>query len=183
MKANKFIKELKPDKSGYIQVVGGLVALLLLIILAVMVFWETRDSMSFDSVTETFTSDSDSNAFTRYTSLAGSNYTGEEVKLGNSESSITSVYVWNGTGQAAELCTLTTHYTVTDDRFINIVADSRSNFTQVNVTYISKMAQAEDSTGTMAVTVFDLLPIIALAVVASVIIGVIIGFGGATRKL
>ena len=91
MKANKALREMKNDRSGYVKVVGGLVALLIMIIVGIMVFWETSDSITLSS--------SDAN-------------------------------------------------------------DSR------------------DSTTDMASTVFDLLPIIGLAVVASIIIGVIIGFGG-----
>ena len=181
MKANKKTK-LAGNNTGYVKVVGGLVALLLMIIVGVLVYWETQGAIDgFDSVTETFTSDSDGNSFTRYSNLAGSNYTGERVELDNSPNSITSVYVWNSSG-AAEACTVTTHYTNTH-KFIDIVADSRSNFTQVNVTYVSNMASSEDETSDMATTVFDLLPIIALAVVASIIIGVVVGFGGSSKKL
>jgi len=91
MKANKAFKKIKNDKSAYVKVVGGLVALLLMIIVGILVFWETSDSIDLSS--------SDAN-------------------------------------------------------------------------------DSKNSTTDMASTVFDLLPIIALAVVASIIIGVIIGFGG-----
>lgn len=91
MKANKKIKEFTRNDSGYTRVVGGLVALLLMIIVGIMVFWETSDSITLSSDTAN---------------------------------------------------------------------------------------DSKNSTTDMATTVFDLLPIIALAVVASIIIGVIIGFGG-----
>jgi len=182
MKANKKNK-LADDNHGYVKIVGGLVAFLLMIIVGVLVYWETQGSIdSFDALTETFTADSAGNTFTRWTGTTGSNYTGERVELDNSPKTITSVYVWNGTGNAAELCTVTTHYTNTH-KYIDIVANGRSSFNQVNVTYTSNMASSEDGTSSMATTVFDLLPIIALAVVASIIIGVIVGFGAGNKRL
>ena len=94
MKANRKIKDIGSDKSGYVKVVGGLVALLLMIIVGIMVYWETSDSITLSS-------------------------------------------------------------------------------TDANT--------SRDGVNSMATTVFDLLPIIALAVVASIIIGVIIGFGGSGK--
>jgi len=91
MKANRLVKNLKNDQKGYVKVVGGLVALLLMIIVGIMVYWETSDSIDLSSATAN---------------------------------------------------------------------------------------TSRDGVNDMATTVFDLLPIIALAVVASIIIGVIIGFGG-----
>jgi len=91
MKANKTLRELKHNKKGYVKVVGSLVALLIMIIVGILVYWETSDSIDLSS------------------------------------------------------------------------ADANTS---------------RNSTNDMASTVFDLLPIIALAVVASIIIGVIIGFGG-----
>jgi heme/copper-type cytochrome/quinol oxidase subunit 4 len=90
MKANHKIKEMKQDQAGYVKIVGGLVALLLMIIVGILVFWETSDAIDLSS--------DDGN-------------------------------------------------------------------------------DSKDKTTEMATTVFSLLPIIALAVVASIIIGVIIGFG------
>ena len=91
MKANKKCLGLVEDKSAYTKIVGGLVALLLMIIIGVLVFWEVNDSITLDS---------------------------------------------------AEANT------------------------------------SRNETTDMASTVFSLLPIIALVVVASIIIGVIVGFGG-----
>ena len=96
MKSNRKFKELKQNNAGYVKVVGGLVALLLMIIVGILVFWETSDSIELSSA--------DANA-------------------------------------------------------------------------------SKNSTTDMATTVFDLLPIIALAVVASIIIGVIIGFGGSGKGI
>mgnify|MGYP001475870586 CR=1 FL=1 len=91
MKANHKFLGLRKNDAGYVRVIGGLVALLLMIIVGILVFWEVSDSIELNS--------DEANA-------------------------------------------------------------------------------SKESTTEMATTVFDLLPIIALAVVASIIIGVIIGFGG-----
>ena len=96
MKANKKFQLNNNKKSAAVGMIGALVALLLMIIIGIMVFWETSDSIELSS--------------------------------------------------------------------------AAANTSRDNV---------ED----MATTVFDLLPIIALAVVASIIIGVIIGFGGGSGKL
>jgi len=90
MKSNLKAKSFKTNKNGYLKIVGALVALLLMIIVGILVFWETADSIDLSSA--------DANA-------------------------------------------------------------------------------SKNTTTDMATTVFDLLPIIALAVVASIIIGVIMGFG------
>lgn len=96
MKSNQAFRKLREDKKAYVQVVGGLVALLLMIIVGILVYWETSDSITLSS------------------------------------------------------------------------ADANTS---------------RDGVNAMATTVFDLLPIIALAVVASIIIGVIVGFGAAKRRL
>ena len=89
MKANKRIK-LADDKNGITQVVGGLIALLLTIIIGVLVFWSVNNSITVP-----------------------------------------------GAGMASQ-----------------------------------------NTTTAMATTVFGLLPIVALVIVASIILGVILGFGG-----
>jgi hypothetical protein len=61
---------------------------------------------------------------------------------------------------------------------VSVAADAANYFDQVNATYTSNMADVEDGVTDMTSTVFGLAPIIALAVVASIIVGVIIAFGG-----
>ena len=90
MKSNKKFRSLKTNNSGFTQVVGGLVALLLMIIVGVLIFWEVSDSITL-------------------------------------------------TGNASNDC--------------------------------------KNATTDMASTVFNLLPIVGLVVVAGIIIGVIMGFG------
>ena len=48
MKANKLAK-LSENKAGYVKVVGGLVALLIMIIIGILVFWEVNDSITLGS--------------------------------------------------------------------------------------------------------------------------------------
>jgi len=66
---------------------------------------------------------------------------------------------------------------------ITIAAGSASNYTQINVTYTSHAGMTEESDVTpMADTVFGLLPIVALVVVASVILVIVLGFGKSPPK-
>lgn len=51
MKANVKPKTFKKDNSGYLKVVGGLVALLIMIIIGILVFWEVNDSITLSSDT------------------------------------------------------------------------------------------------------------------------------------
>ena len=175
MKANQTIKCLKHDTSGYVQVVGGLVALLLMIIVGILIFWETRDSVDFDEVTETITSTGSGAAI-----AATTNASAWTVELDNSPTgtSATNITCYNSTGASETYPTFTLSH-----KTVSVAADAASEFSQVNATYTSNMASSEDQTSSLATTVFDLLPIIALAVVASIIIGVIIGFGAGNKRL
>jgi len=176
MKANKKTK-LYYDNHGYTKIVGGLVALMLMIIVGIMVFWETRDSIDgFDEVTETITSEGDGTAF----SALVTNGTAWTVELGNSplNTGNTNITCYNSTSGDESFPTFTLSH-----KIVSVAADAADYFDQVNATYTSNMASSEDDTSSLAATVFDLLPIIALAVVASIIIGVIIGFGGSGKKL
>jgi len=49
MKANNKIRNLTKNNSGYVKVVGGLVALLIMIIIGVLVFWEVNDAITLSS--------------------------------------------------------------------------------------------------------------------------------------
>ena len=96
MKANRKFKIFSSNKSAYTQVVGGLVALLLTIIIGVLVFWEVNDAIQLDS---------------------------------------------------------------------------------------SEANTSRNATTDMASTVFGLLPIVALVLVAAIILGVVLGFGGGKAGL
>jgi len=49
MKSNQKLKNFKGDNKGYVKVVGGLVALLIMIIIGVLVFWEVNDAITLGS--------------------------------------------------------------------------------------------------------------------------------------
>ena len=185
MKANR---KFKSDNSGYTAVISGLIALLIAIIIGLMVYFEVTEGIDeFDEVTETFT------GYTRYAygggsgGQSGSNYTGIIIVLANSPNSASDVNItcWNGTGSStgAEQRVRQTHPTVDlNHKTITIANSTAGNFTQVNITYTSHMAEAEGEDITpMAQTVFVLLPIIALVVVAAIIIGIVVTFGGGRR--
>jgi len=170
MKANIKSKLAKND-NAFVKVVGTIIALLLMIIIGVLVYWETQGSIDdFGEVTETFTG---------YT-LAGSNTSAWTVEVDNTPTgtSATNVTCYNATGGTESYPTFGLN-----GKTVSVAAEAADEFSQVNVTYTSNMASNEDSTSDMASTIFDLLPIIALAVVASIIIGVIIGFGGSSKRL
>jgi len=171
MKANKSFRKIRDDPSGYTKVIGGLIAFLLMIIVAVLIFWETQGSIdSFDERVEYFTG---------YT-LDGSNSSARSVELDNSPTgtSGTNVSCYNSTAGTATYPTFTISH-----KTVSFAAEASSEFSQINVTYTSNMGESEDGTSDMASTVFDLLPIIALAVVAAIIIGIIVGFGSGSRRL
>jgi len=108
MKGNQSIK-LRDDESAYAKAVGGLIALLLTVIIAVLIFWQVNSA------------------------LGGAN-----------------AAPWGGQ---------------TTDPNYEIARGVRANLTR-------------NATTTMASTVFNLAPLIALVVVAAIILGVILGFGG-----
>lgn len=170
MKSNQKIKLRQMDDSnGYQKIVAGIVSLLLAIIIGVLVYWETQGSIdAFDETTETFTGYSH-----------GDNASAETITLDNSPT---------GTGDTNVTCYSSTAGTLSYPSFtlsgkkVTITAGSASNYTQINVTYTSNMAEDEDETSSMANTVFGLMPIIALVVVAAVILGVVLGFGGDSGK-
>ncbi|MBW2003753.1 MAG: hypothetical protein JRI72_03940 [Deltaproteobacteria bacterium] len=65
---------------------------------------------------------------------------------------------------------------------VSVAADAASNFTQVNVTYTSFSNAAGDETREMGGTVWELLPIVALVVVAAIIIGIVVNMGDGSGK-
>ena len=48
MKANRLVR-LGSDNNGYVKIIGGIVALLIMIIIGVLVFWEVNDAIVLDS--------------------------------------------------------------------------------------------------------------------------------------
>jgi hypothetical protein len=188
MKANRKSKNICTDTNGYTKIIGGLVALLLTIIIGVLVFWEVDESINQfeDSTTEYITTDKDGTSFTRWDgATSGSNYTGEVIELKYSPSSVSNITCWNGSAATAQvesyLTTSGTDYS-TNHKLVTLKAGQASNFTQVNITYVSNAANNEGESTDTASTVFALAPLIALVVVAAIILGVILGFGGSGKQ-
>lgn len=166
MKANQKFKNLSKNDDAYIKIVGSLVALLLAIIVGVLVYFEMLDSVS------SFSEDT-VEVFTGYTTA--SNASAWSVTLQNSPASatVTNVTCANMTAGSESYPTFSLNH-----RTISVGAGGADQFTQVNVTYTSNIATDESTATDMASTVFGLLPIIALVVVASIILGIVLGFGG-----
>ena len=169
MKANQSIKNLKQDQAGYVKIVGGLVALLLMIIVGVMVFWSVSESIpGTGEQTETFTWASPQSA--------GANLV--VTLTGATPNSITKVWIHNSTSGGSH-ANVTTGITISGYRTVTVAhAGIAAEYNHAVVYYESNIGADSDESTDMASTVFGLLPIVALAVVASIIIGVIIGFGG-----
>ena len=168
----------------YQKVVVGIISLLLAIIIGIMVYWETATIDQYDdSFTETFTSDKDGTTFTRFDGTTGSNYTGVTIELDYSANSISNITCWNVSGGTGELeDTPTSSEYGTNGKYLTINADSVGNFTQINVTYVSNIANTESDASDMASTVFGIAPIITLVIIASVLIAVIYTLGSGGRK-
>ena len=184
MKANNKSKTIKEDKEAYAKVVGGLVALMVTIIIAILVYWNISTSMpAMSTQADTFTGYT---VGTTNASSGGSNQTAQEVTLTYYPESITNITCYNATGHTF---TSPTNYT-TSGRVLTVPSDMRSYasanpraYTQINVTYTTKIATDTAHTNTQATTMFQLLPIIAIVVVGGILIGLVIAFGGGSRKV
>ena len=171
------------------KVVVGIIAFLITLGLGAIVLFEVLDSPDQldESVVEYFTTDSDGNALTRWDgATGGSNYTGETFLLADSAYSITNITCYNASGGAGEiehyLETAGTNYSVNRD-LLNIKAGQCGNFTQVNVTYTSNTGNIGGDVRDMGVTVYQLAPLIALVLVATIIIGIVItGMSGSGKR-
>jgi len=169
MKGNRKAKTIE-DTNAYTQVVSGIVALLLTIVIGVMVYFEVDDGIdSFDEVVETFTGYSH-----------GDNASAQIITLDNSPNSASDTNITCYSATAGTLSYPT--FTVSHNK-VTIAAGSASNYTQVNATYTSHMSTDAGENTDMAGTVFGLLPIIALVVIASIILMVVLGFGGSKGGL
>lgn len=176
MKANKKNRSFATNNNAYTQIVSGIVALMLVIIISVLVFYNVYDSVdNFDSTkTETFSGYA---LKTQY--LATFSVTLEDSPDGYSNCNIS---FYNGTkknvvgypGDAQK-------YYINNTRLTILGGCSSNQFSQINVTYTSKASSAASDSKTMAGTVFTLAPIIALVIVAGIILAVVLGFGGGKR--
>jgi len=176
MKANK--RALLPDtKAQNTAMVGTIITLLIAIIVGILVFWNISGTLPLSSTqTETTTSDITGTAFTLPTGPAsqGSNSSAWAVQTLYVPSSASAVNVtcYNSTGTSESWPTFTLA-----NRRIDVTAGTADGFNQVNLSYTTKFASEKTGTETMATTVFALLPIIALVVVASIILAIVMMFG------
>ena len=130
-----------------------------------IVLFEVLDSPEAldDEVTETFTGYSH-----------GDNASAWSVDLANSpiSSSDTNVTCYSSTAGTLSYPSFTLSNTD-----ISVAAGAASNFTQVNVTYSSNSGAVGEEVRDMGGTVMELLPIVALVLVASIIISIVVTMG------
>jgi len=189
MKANQSLRT-DVNAGTYTNATVTLVALLIAIVIGVMVYFSVITNVSdFAATTETFT------GYTLPTGGAhtgGSNYTVQHVTLTNTpysaSNSTIAVVCYNSSGATSSSPPVTIN-----GKIITIPAASASagattsavpaGYDEVRVTYTSKTARTQSKEVTpMASTIFTLLPIIALVVIASIILAIILGFGGAGKS-
>ena len=184
MKANRKVLNNKAEMS--VGIVGTLVALLFSIILGVMIFWSLSGSMPLSSSqAETKTSTITGTAF-----VVGTASTDYATGTNNSAWAITLNHVPSAAGNVNITCYNSSGIVGDDESYptftlsnrrVDVAADGADSFDQVNVTYTTKFSTEKTGTETMANTVFALLPIIALVVVASIILGIVLGFGSGKK--
>lgn len=169
--------------------VGMLISLLLAVIIGAMIYFEVSDIDQFETAIETFT------GYTRYDESAhtGSNYTGVTITVAQTPLNVANINLTAVNNSATEVTDMHNGdiernerqrkggvliYTWDNYRTFTIGANATTNFTQINVNYSTGAVVTEtDSVTPMAITVFGLLPIIALVVVAGIILFVILNFG------
>ena len=163
------MKSLRRNNQGYQKIVAALVALLLTILIGIMVYWEVSESVDMTADT--------SETFTGYS--AATNATAWTVDLSEHPTGATDTNVtcYNSTSKAESYPAFTV-----SSRTVSVAGDAADEFDQVNVTYTSTQAEVADGIDTMSSTVFDLLPLVALVVVAGIILAVVLGFGGKDGK-
>jgi len=168
MKANKKFR-LVDDNAAYAKIVGGLVALLVTIIVAIMVYWSITTSIAPDTSTvETFTG---------YTATSNASAWNVKVNLEPASDALTNVTCYNSTGESESYPTFTRATTR-----IDVAADAASEFDQVNVTYTSRYTNnVNDNVNPTASTVLNLLPVLAIVIVGSILIGIVFTFAGGKK--
>lgn len=165
MKANQKFRSFKQDNHGYQKIVAGLVALLLTILIGIMVYWEVSESVDMTADT--------SESFTGYAASANATAWTLDLSEHPTGTTDTNVTCYNSTGKTESYPAFTL-----SSRTISVAGDAADEFSQVNVTYTSTGAEAADGVDSMSSTVFDLLPLVALVVVAGIILAIVLGFGG-----
>jgi len=173
------MRKIVKNKKAYMKQIGAIVSLLVVIIIAILVFWQTNDSLPA-------TESSRTEIFTGYTlptggdNSGGSNDTATTVTLNyvpylTTNASI-SVVCYNATGE-----TQTSPPVTIANRAVTIQSGSGtanpSGYSQINVTYTPKIYTDSTTTRTQATTVFQLLPIIAIVIVGMILVALVVKFG------
>ena len=167
MKANRKMKDLRYNDNGYMKMISMVIVLLVAVLVGVMAFFEVTDSLDVnEKTTETFTGfASNANASAWSVTLSYRPASASDINVTCYDSTV---------GESYPVFTL-------DYKTISVAADAAKVFTQVNVSYTRASASSMQKGEDMGVTVFNLLPIIALVVVASIILAVVMGFGSGRR--
>jgi hypothetical protein len=165
MKANQRSKSLVGNRQGFAQIVGGLVALMVTIIIGVLVYYSIYDTDAFSGTTyEEF------GPYVDTTNASAWSVTVDSLPNSKSDVNVTCVNVTAGAESYPTFSLL--------NRDISVAADAASNFTQVNITYTSKQEADISGTDVTAGTIFTLLPIIAIVAIGSIMIIAVSRFGG-----
>lgn len=164
----------------YTKVVTGIMALFIVIIAAIMIFWSVSEA-----VVEVGNTDEIFTGYSRYARTAGtgSNCTGITIELDDvpTGTGATNVTCWNesNTLHGSPVDRTVTYPTFAlNDRNLIIGAGATSNFTQVNVSYTSEKTEAAGIANDMFSTLAPLFVLIGLIVVAGILIAIISKFGG-----
>jgi hypothetical protein len=148
------------NQPSYTQLVTGIVALLVVIIAGVMIFWQISDSLvETGTVSETFTGYSH-----------GDNASSQTVELDDVPHTVSNVTCWSSTAG-------TLSYPTSSFNGRDLTVGTCSNYTQINVSYTSEKGESAEEANDMFTTLVPLMVIIALVLVAGVIIGIISRFG------
>ena len=167
MKANRFAKLARKNKGALdLQQVGILSAFFIVIIITVMIFWNIATSVpEIKEQTESFsiTSTTSNQTFT--------------LSYSKVKSDTVTVEIYNGSATTPVWRTLTSSdFTVNEHaNTVTVLASAlATNDTIAKITYKTYGAVQAGNAETMFSTVFGLLPILGLVIVASLIIAVVI---------
>ena len=178
MKANQFTKFKKND-TAYAKIVSGLLVLLVSIIIGILIFWSISGNTPGNTASTT-------EIFTGYTLPSGPTHTGGS---NDTATIVTLTYQPYATGNStiSVVCYNSTAATQTSPpvtiagRQVTVQSGSGTanpaGYNQINVTYTPKIYTDSGSTRTTASTVFNLLPVVAIVVIGSIMIGLVINFG------
>ena len=159
--------------TGIVKFVTGILALFIVIIAVVMIFWEVNEQLI-----ETGTTDELFEGYTTYAAGAGtgSNLTGITISLDDQPASVadTNVTCINQSGSTVKK-SYPTFTLNSNDLYIG--ANAASNFTEVWVNYTSQKTESAGESSDMFATITPMLVIIALVLVAGFMIAIITKFG------